>query len=195
MPLPNLIGINGYKGSGKDTVADYLVREYGYEKRSLAASLKQSVAALFNIPVERIDEMKNDPITQVVIEGYRRMSFREFLQRYGTESHRSVFGDSFWVDQCLPTTPDSFYSDGNPVCISDVRFPNELHRVKSLGGINIRISRPEFEGESHASEQAPEPGMIYTLIQNDKSIDMLENKIDLMLLQWGNISTDENSTV
>ena len=30
------------------------------------------------------------------------MTFREFLQRYGTEAHRDVFGKDFWLEYTLP---------------------------------------------------------------------------------------------
>jgi adenylate kinase family enzyme len=43
-----IIGICGFIGSGKGTVADTLVNEYGYTKLSFADTLKDGVAAVFN---------------------------------------------------------------------------------------------------------------------------------------------------
>ena len=41
-----MIGICGLKGSGKDTVADFLSTTYGFEKRALAAPIKYICAYL-----------------------------------------------------------------------------------------------------------------------------------------------------
>jgi dephospho-CoA kinase len=43
----NIIGICGHIGSGKDTIADILIKEKGYIKLSFASSLKDAVALIF----------------------------------------------------------------------------------------------------------------------------------------------------
>ena len=43
-----ILGVTGLIGSGKDTIADYLVTEHGFKRISFAASLKDAVAAVFN---------------------------------------------------------------------------------------------------------------------------------------------------
>ena len=57
----NFVGLNGAKGSGKDTVGQYLVERYDYTRVSFADLLKQSAAALFGVEPELWDELKNDP--------------------------------------------------------------------------------------------------------------------------------------
>ena len=42
-----IIGICGFIGSGKDTVADYLVNFHGFRRESFANSLKDAVAVVF----------------------------------------------------------------------------------------------------------------------------------------------------
>ena len=42
-----IIGVCGFIGSGKDTVADYLVNFHEYRRESFANSLKDAVAQLF----------------------------------------------------------------------------------------------------------------------------------------------------
>ena len=42
-----IIGICGFQGSGKDTIADYLQNIYGFKRDSFAATLKDAVAAVF----------------------------------------------------------------------------------------------------------------------------------------------------
>ena len=42
-----IIGICGFIGAGKDTAADYLVNFHSFRRDSFAATLKDSVAAVF----------------------------------------------------------------------------------------------------------------------------------------------------
>ena len=65
-----ILGLNGLKGSGKDTVGAHLIKEHGFERRSFADPLKKSVAALLDIPYHEIDKWKNE-------DTYERWLFRE----------------------------------------------------------------------------------------------------------------------
>ena len=40
-----IVGFSGFRGSGKDTVAAYLVKEHGFERKCVCRSLKRSIAA------------------------------------------------------------------------------------------------------------------------------------------------------
>jgi hypothetical protein len=50
----SLIGIAGLAGSGKDTVADILVRDHGFAKVALADPIKRAVKELFAFTVEQL---------------------------------------------------------------------------------------------------------------------------------------------
>lgn len=121
---------------------------------------------------------------------------RRYLQVYGTESHRDVFGQDFWVDALLPT-PDEpgqeFEDDGVDVlAISDVRFPNEAQRIRDLGGSVVRLvrgERPEAQaGPAHASEAGVSDDLITHEIQNNgatpdtlrPAIEALARELDLI---------------
>jgi hypothetical protein len=159
-----IIGLAGFKGSGKDTVAAYLVKKHGFERKAYADPLKQSIAALFDIPFTEVDRLKNDDRARVAIgdlEEQRRlfpipeypvMSFRQILQRYGTEAHRDVFGQDFWLEYTLPS--NGYYS-GRSIVVTDVRFANEVKRIKDFGGsiwlVDRVTDRSSFD--PHASEK------------------------------------------
>ena len=42
-----IISVTGFIGSGKDTIADYLVAEHVFKRESFAVTLKDSVATVF----------------------------------------------------------------------------------------------------------------------------------------------------
>jgi len=44
--MTNILGLSGYAQSGKDTIADYLVKNYGYTKISFADPIRKALYAL-----------------------------------------------------------------------------------------------------------------------------------------------------
>lgn len=189
-----LLGLTGFKGSGKNTVADYLTEKYNFEQLSFATKVKKSAAACFGIDPEIWEKLKNNPAAMIRIEtssfpGSRdiiiesRITAREFLQHYGVEAHRDIFGDDFWVDQVLPDEnyPNRGWYDRNAV-ITDVRFENEVIRVRKNGGAIINIQRDSTQAEDHASEQAIDSKYIKHTIQNNGSIEDLHKSVDEFLI-------------
>lgn len=180
-----LIGINGFKGAGKNVVGEYLCEQYNFKQTSFAALLKKSAAALFDVPEILWETWKNDP--EVVVTLSKRgkillhtgpMSVRTFLQRYGTESHRDVFGYDFWVEQAFKNLDLS-----ENIVFTDARFENELQAILAHEGINLQVLRDETDKESggHASEVRPHPSLINGKILNNGSFEDLYNTIDFVL--------------
>lgn len=177
-----IIGLTGKKGAGKNAVARLLA---GYAplpvvEVSFARKLKESAAAMLGCTVDDLERWKNDPNAVVIVGqaiedgwvvGGVTQPVRSFLQRCGTEGHRDIFGEDFWLDAALPLkdvydfTPAGMaeascritnpaYSDALYV-VTDVRFPNEAQRVKDLGGIIVRVIGPqeiENADDTHPSE-------------------------------------------
>ena len=182
-----IIGLNGLKGSGKDTAGSYLVDNHNFIHASFAAKLKESAAALFNIDPIKWEEYKNNDEIFVGLmvnkhplfapSNISNMSARVFLQRYGTEAHRDIFGEDFWVEQA--------FKDIDPTenyVFTDARFPNELKRIHDAGGFNIRIIR-EIDGvvDYHASEADPPPELIDYIVYNSYDIKFLHKEIEFCL--------------
>lgn len=188
---PLLIGLNGFKGVGKDTVGKILIDEYGFRRMAFADKLKEAAAALLGLHAPVFDSWKNDPEVKIVViretgnhifpRVITHMTFRDFLKRFGTEMGRMVFGADFWIDLVLPyKEPSTAMADrwyrGNTV-VTDARFENEMFRIRQLGGYNIRIERPGYEGDNHLSEQKPPQWLIDYTIHNDGTKDTLLSKV------------------
>ncbi len=179
----NLIGLGGKKGSGKNAVGDILHRDYGYELASFARLLKVSAAALLGIDPAEWERAKNDPHTTISFlrPGKKQvvLTAREFLQRYGTEAHREVFGQGFWIENLVNRLlPDHKY------VITDSRFDNELKAVRAAGGTTVLIVRPGTDSEdTHASEAEPNLLLIDATLHNDGTLLDLDERV-AQLVAW-----------
>ncbi len=158
-----ILGLTGRAGSGKDTVYKRLVLKWPnyeipnvkIERASFADKMKQSVANLLDLTLEEIEILKNSE-QRCAGSLYNPMTMRRFLQRYGTESHREVFGDNFWVDAAIPP---NLNHEGKIIVVTDVRFENEADRIRSLGGFIARVEGPDDSISSGASGHPSEAGV------------------------------------
>jgi len=102
---------------------------------------------------------------------------RGYLQRFGTEVGREMFGENFWVDQAIKRIPD-----GSKVVFSDVRYPNEAEAIKNLGGKVWRVLRDGVgPANDHASEHALVDYYFDLHIDNSGSLESLYDSIDTTL--------------
>ena len=186
-----LIGLHGKARSGKDTALGFIDEYFAntattVEGRSFAAPLKLGAARLF-YPTADLDKaldfsdwLKTRGEIQVIDtkegDAISHITGRQFLQRYGTESHRDVFSQDFWVKTCLP---DGVNHGGRVIVVTDVRFANEAERVRELGGVVWHIIRPESEnGDTHASEQPLPPELIDVTIDNDRDLLHFQGEVN-----------------
>jgi len=182
-PRVTVIGIAGYARSGKDTVADYLVEHYGYEKVSFSTPMKEAMYRLN--PRITVNEVVNTALRiGVDIYGWeglkdRSPDIRGLLQRFGTEVGREMFDENFWVDYALNSI-----EDGSKVVISDVRYPNEADAIRELGGKVYRVERDGvFPANEHASEHALDTYKFDGKIQNNGTIQGLQQNVEQELLR------------
>jgi hypothetical protein len=191
-----IIGLNGKKDSGKDTAGAYLVERCGYTRVSFAVPLKVSAAASLGLPPdpETFEEWKNDPCARVQLLIYAGdehseddaevvvdISVREYLQFYGTEGHRDVFGADFWTRQLI----EALDANENYV-ITDSRFVNECSAVRDAGGTIIEIVRDSSDtADAHASEDSLPKELVDTVLYNNGSIEDLYKTLDAYMLVAG----------
>jgi len=135
--MSKLIGICGLIGSGKDTVGEVLVNEYGYSKLSFAGTLKDMTAVLFDwdremlegtTPATRAEREILDPFWSEKLG--RDWSPRIALQQMGTEVMRNHFHEDIWL-----LTLENKLRKHDKVVITDCRFPNEIKFVLRRGEI------------------------------------------------------------
>jgi hypothetical protein len=143
-----IIGVCGFIGSGKDTVADYLQNFHEFRRESFATTLKDAVSAVFGwdrIMLEGRTKEAREWREQVDPWWANRLSMptltpRWVLQYWGTEVCRKSFHDDIWIaslENKLRTSQDN-------IVISDCRFPNEISSIRNAGGIIVWVKRGEL---------------------------------------------------
>ena len=178
-----IIGLHGSKRSGKDTAYEFIKSEYNHAIRlAFADKIKESLAALFGVSIREINTLKEERgVFKIESASFEHSyTWRSFAQRFGTEAHRDIFGENFWVDLILPQSDllgVKKHKDELWV-ITDVRFQNEALRIKELDGYVIEIDRPELKyNDLHISEERLPNDLIYCTISNDGSLEQFKERM------------------
>lgn len=135
---------------GKTTASRFLVDNYDYVKVSFADPLRSMIERLLHSAglskqeaAYFMDQGKEQNIEPI------GTSFRTLARTLGTEWGRNCIHQDLWVDIArLRLTKFS------RVCVDDVRFPNELNMLKSMGIILVKIERSNLRADAHLSDTA-----------------------------------------
>ena len=183
-----IIGLTGKRLSGKDTVANYLVEQKGYQHLNFSHKMKEAIAALFDITLEEVDELKGDrdgfsegTVAIALPSGTRYFTWVEFLQRFGTDMGRKVLGEDLWVDLAYQQLEP--YPGLKNFVIKDVRFKNEAEWILELGGkiIELRRDMIDVEHDNHESENGLPDHMAEYVIANTSTIESLYKDVDAVM--------------
>jgi hypothetical protein len=215
-----IIGINGKIGSGKDTVGkiiqcltqginsekqivDYCngvkITGFDWKLKKFAGKLKQIASLLTGVPVEKFEDQE---FKQKHMGLEWEMTYREFLQKLGTEAMRDGLHTNVWVNALFadyhPTPNKSmeesfkeqFVTGRSEIhyklpnwIITDMRFENELEAIVKKGGITIRVVRPGTVVGNHPSEVALDGFIMHYEIINDGTIEDLVEKVREILIK------------
>ncbi len=180
-----IIGVVGFIGSGKDTVADYLQNFHEFRRESFASTLKDAVAAVFGwdrVLLEGRTKEAREWREEVDPWWAERLNMptltpRWVLQYWGTEVCRRSFHDNIWI----ASLENKIRNSKDNIVISDCRFPNEILAIKRAGGKIVWVQRgelPEWYEQAVLANQGSNIGLNY----------MKEKKIHAS--EWAWIGTD-----
>lgn len=202
-----IVGICGLIGSGKDTIADYLVNLHQFRRESFARSLKDAVAAVFGWDRDMLEgrtKQSREWREQVDFWWSNRLGMkitpRWVLQNWGTEVCRQGFHDDIWI----ASLENKLRNSQDNVVISDCRFPNEINAIKKSNGIIVWVQRGELpdwydialdanQGSVKALNYIQELGIhpsewkwigteFDIIIDNNSSLNNLYNQIESIIL-------------
>jgi hypothetical protein len=154
-----VVGLSGKAGSGKDTLASYMISELMYEcgdttfvtKLAIADNVKKLSTQYFG---DICDVVLKDPVSRYVLQGVGQMM-------------REEISEDYWIKKAKYTIDQLVYGSGKEnsvIFITDVRYLNEVSAIledKIYSGdqeyvpILIRIDgRTRLEGNAaeHPSE-------------------------------------------
>jgi hypothetical protein len=180
--MHKIIGITGKAGAGKDTIYEILEKQFAHyplNRLAFADLLKESAMASLGLEYRAANAFKKSGSISIKIGDTEfDMTGREYLQRYGAEAHREIFGKDFWIDAAFERLQKGV------TIVTDVRFDNEAAAIHEFGGIIWKVERPGdgIEESEHSSEQGVSDDLIDQFILNDGTIDYLRTQV---LWAWG----------
>jgi hypothetical protein len=194
-----LIMLSGYKQSGKDTAAAYLVKHYGFVRASFADALKDHVAKQYNVPRELLDSPagKETPLSNLPVVATDK--FSEAIHKQLTTELQS----GFWTPRALLILEGSIKRAVTPhfwilnvisqilandrVVISDWRYRSELESLRSmeLNPVTMRISRYTNILTEEASERDLDHQDFDHRLHNDQDIMGLHVQLDALMSKYG----------
>lgn len=137
-----LIGIVGYERTGKDTVADYIVDNYYYEKIPMAEPIKQICKIVFGW---NNSQLNNDKDT---IDSKTNIKPRDMMKWIGTDIFQYMMYDKFPnINIDKKTIWTNYITNNcknlNNTIIPDIRFLHEAEFIKKNNGILIYVDKIE----------------------------------------------------
>lgn len=178
MMRPDIIGLCGLAGSGKDTVAQLLATHLRFSQLAFADALRNEVCEAFGVDLSILTrrDTKETPTPALALircstaSGFGmavidqckwlkigaslRKEFeaprppRQIMQWWGTEYRRQFYGQNYWTRKLKARV--HIQQEGNQWrhVISDVRFDNEADAIRAMGGVIWQIKRPDLKHDT-----------------------------------------------
>lgn len=167
-----IIGLQGYAGSGKSTVAQYLATKHGFARRHIKQPIADMARVLLRssgVPESLVDDyvdgrFKRSPIPQLG----GMVSATELQQFLGTEFGRNFIHPDIWLDIW------SAWAAQHPKVVQEsVRFANEAERCDVIW----EVRRPGYGAlNGHASEVLP--AVADVILYNETDMEWLYTQVD-----------------
>ena len=187
--MKQIIGICGFIGSGKDTMADILIAEHGFHRESYAGKLKDAIADIFGWDRELLEGKNKEGREwreRVDTWWSQRLDMpnltpRWVLQQWGTEVCRQAFHDDIWI----ASLENKIRNSTSDIVISDCRFPNEIASIRRSGGKIIWVTRgklPEwYECALHQNENEED---LWILEDHGQTMEQLFPNVHVSEWAW-----------
>jgi hypothetical protein len=175
--LPQFVGLHGYAGAGKDSVAKIL-GDYGYTRVAFADKLREALYVLNPVVLTDADGdyiRIQDIVDDIGWEEAKRKypEIRRMLQVIGTEVGREMIDQNVWVDAAFKgLDKDKKY------VFTDLRFENEHQAIDSRLGLLIKIERPGIGAVNGHKSEKPLPDKWFDArLVNDGTLEDLHTKV------------------
>ena len=181
----NIIALCGYKSSGKDHIANYIVDKYDYEHKKIAFKLKEIIKFLFDLNDEQIEGNMKEACDENWGTSPRKM-----MQFIGTD----IF--QYKISELLPGCKKNFWikslcndiknSNKKNIVISDLRFIHEynylIENMSDYNIITVEVCNSNIiKNDLHISESEYKNIPKDFIVHNNKVDDEFKKSIDNIL--------------
>ena len=168
-----IIGLTGYAQSGKDTIANILVEDYGYTRVAFADKIRDFLYEVNPMVGCSPSGYLKDYVDLVGWDvAKQKPQVRRLLQDLGVGA-RKVFGEDFWIKQALVSTLKH-----QKLVVTDVRFINEAGTIRHFEGQIWRIKRNNVAAvNDHISEHELDGYHVDQIFTNNGSIEDLKDLV------------------
>ncbi len=180
-PFPIVVAISGKAGSGKTTIADYMLRSgYPYTQMHITLPLKHLVA-----------DQTNTRLSDNIVHRHMHVGGMTLAQHQEVtdKKMRKCGGDGVFVAYLIELIKKSCYPY---LVVDDLRLLVELERLKIVKASFIRINRPLINRLPHLYGRNPNTKTEVDLddydgfdlvIENNTTIESMYRKIDEYLAE------------
>ena len=168
-----IIGLQGYAGSGKSTVATYLAERHGFARRHIKEPIAELTRVLLGyFSDDDLHEYTDGRLKRTPIPELGNRSATEIQQFLGTEFGREFIDPDLWLNIWHRWA----LAQPGHVVQESVRFANEAERCDVIWEI-----RREGYGahNGHVSEGLPAKGPV--ILWNNGSVEDLYRQVDEQL--------------
>ncbi len=167
-----IFGFSGKLGSGKNYVAERMFQPMLPERKTILLAFANHF---------KIDAIVKAGLDRNKVFGKKDDHTRRVLQVMGTEEGRNKYGENIWIN--LAEEWRAYYEGlgYERAIIFDVRFPNEVEYIKSVGGTVVRIDSPQRHLAT-ATKEVQENGGELEKILGHASETSLDGYIDFDLV-------------
>lgn len=179
-----IVGLTGYKGHGKDTVANLLVRDHGFTLLRFADPLKNMLRGFYRtvgVPEFEIEARIEGHLKEQPDPWLMHVTPRQAMQTLGTEWGRHCVALNFWVATLVRRSKRL-----TNVVVPDVRYQNECHAIQQANGIVLQVDAgervPANEFSNHSSEKEIRNLSVDGVIDNSGTYDDLKATVRTLTL-------------
>jgi len=169
--------IGGKAGSGKDTMADYMCKNYGCKRLAYADALKDYTSEKYNIDRNLFDTQ--DGKMKVIKVNDSELTIRQLLINVSLE--KKLTNENLWIDIVIQQILDS---DKEFIVISDFRYPAEYFELtKKFNYVStIKIVRDNVKLINDHSETALDTFDFDCIIDNNSDVNSLYSTLDSYMI-------------
>jgi hypothetical protein len=175
---PVIIGITGKRKVGKSTIAaQHLIDKHGFVRVGFSDPIKAMMRAL-GIPEEYVTGARKEEACPYLLGQTSRWAQQSLGTEWGRKCIHPHVWCAFWSERA-----SDVLDHNSSVVADDIREEVEADYVRNLGGIVVRIERPDRpvdeQLDSHSTEQLDWPADL-TLV-NDGPAEKLQSQLDTLV--------------